>query len=87
MASTGRIWQREEVAGAGDVLGAVAAGEQAIVADAMEACGEHVDEKAAICGRSSRNRTSTISTTGTTPRSRRRSAATATRKSRSLSLV
>ena len=32
------------------------AGEQAIVADAMEACGEHVDEKAAICGRSSRNR-------------------------------
>src|ERR1700738_1220462 len=33
--------------GAGDVLGAFAAGEQAIVADAVEARGEHVDEKSA----------------------------------------
>ncbi len=31
----------------GDVLGTLAAGEQAIVADAVEACGQHVHEKAA----------------------------------------
>ena len=43
----GKYWQREQFAGAGDVLGAFAAGEQAIVADAVEACGEHVHEKAA----------------------------------------
>jgi len=40
-------WRREQFAGAGDVLGAFAAGEQAIVADAMEACGQHVHEEAA----------------------------------------
>ena len=43
----GNYWRREQLARAGDVLGALAAGEQAIVADAMEACGQHVDEKAA----------------------------------------
>ena len=43
----GNDWRREQFAGAGDVLGALAAGEQAIITDAMEACGEHVDEKAA----------------------------------------
>jgi hypothetical protein len=42
----GNYWQREQVAGARDVLGALAAGEQAIGADAMEACGQHVHEKA-----------------------------------------
>ena len=40
-------WQREQFAGARDVIGALAAGEQAIVADAMEARGQHVHEKAA----------------------------------------
>ena len=43
----GNYWQCEQLAGAGDVVGALAAGEQAIVADAMEACGQHVHEKAA----------------------------------------
>jgi hypothetical protein len=33
----GNYWQREQLAGAGDVVGALAAGEQAIVADAMSA--------------------------------------------------
>ena len=37
----------QQFAGAGDVLGALTAGEQAIVADAVEACGQHVHEKAA----------------------------------------
>jgi hypothetical protein len=37
----------EQLAGAGNVLGALAAGEQAIIADAVEACGQHVHEKAA----------------------------------------
>ena len=32
----GNYWQREQFAGARDVLGALAAGEQAIGADAME---------------------------------------------------
>ena len=36
----GNYWQCEQLAGAGDVVGALAAGEQAIVADAMEACGQ-----------------------------------------------
>src|SRR5260370_877335 len=40
-------WRREQLAGAGDVLGALAAGEQAIVADAMEACGQHVHQETA----------------------------------------
>src|ERR1700680_2473896 len=39
-------WQREQFAGASDVLGTFAAGEQAIVADAVEACGQHVHEEA-----------------------------------------
>jgi hypothetical protein len=43
----GNYGQREHLAGARDVLGALAAGEQAIGADAMEACGQHVHEKAA----------------------------------------
>ena len=43
----GQYWQCEQSAGAVDVLGAFAAGEQAIVADAVEACGQHVQEKAA----------------------------------------
>ena len=43
----GNDWRREQFAGAGDVVSALAAGEQAIVADAVEACGQDVDEKAA----------------------------------------
>ena len=43
----GNDWRHEQFAGAGDVLSAFAAGEQAIVADAVEACGQHVDEEAA----------------------------------------
>ena len=43
----GNDWRHEQFAGARDVLGALAAGEQAIGADAMEACGQHVHEKAA----------------------------------------
>jgi hypothetical protein len=43
----GNYWQREQLSGAGDVLGTLAAGEQAIVADAVEACGQHVHEEAA----------------------------------------
>src|SRR5207237_1817037 len=43
----GNYWWFEQLAGADDILGALAAGEQAIVADAMEACGQHVHEKAA----------------------------------------
>ncbi len=43
----GNYWRREQFAGAGDVLGTFTAGEQAIVADAVEACGEHVDQEAA----------------------------------------
>src|SRR5580700_2593967 len=43
----GNYWQREQLASARDVVGAFAAGEQAIVADAMEACRQHVHEKAA----------------------------------------
>ena len=43
----GNDWRHEQLAGARDVLGALAAGEQAIVADAVEARGQHVHEKAA----------------------------------------
>ena len=43
----GNDWRHEQLAGARDVLGALAAGEQAIVADAVETCGQHVDEEAA----------------------------------------
>ena len=42
------LWRREQqFAGAGDVLGSLAAGEQAIVTNAVEACGQHMDQKAA----------------------------------------
>src|SRR5436190_21469591 len=43
----GNDWRHEQLAGTRDVLGAFAAGEQAIISDAVEACGQHVDEKAA----------------------------------------
>ena len=49
-ASAGSLWRLghgEQLAGAGDVVGAAAVGEQAIVADAVEAAGQHVDEEAA----------------------------------------
>jgi hypothetical protein len=46
MASTGIIGSVSS-SRAGDVVGPLAAGEQAIVADAMEARGQHVHEKAA----------------------------------------
>jgi predicted metalloprotease len=36
----GNYWRREQFAGAADVLGTLTAGEQAIVADAVEACGQ-----------------------------------------------
>src|SRR3974390_2563724 len=39
--------QREQLTGASDVVGTFAAGEQAIIADAVEACGKHVHEEAA----------------------------------------
>jgi hypothetical protein len=35
----GNYWRCEQLAGADDILGALSAGEQAIVADAMEAAG------------------------------------------------
>ena len=37
----------EQLAGSGDVVGAPAIGEETVVADAMEAAGQHVDEEAA----------------------------------------
>ena len=37
----------EQVAGAGEIVGAPAVGEQAVVSDAMEAAGQDVDEEAA----------------------------------------
>ncbi len=40
----GNYRRREQFAGAGDVLGTFTAGEQAVVADAMEACGQHMQE-------------------------------------------
>jgi hypothetical protein len=43
----GNYGRREQFAGAGDVLGTFAAGKQAIVADAVEACGQHVHEETA----------------------------------------
>jgi hypothetical protein len=42
-----RRGQTQELSRPRDRLGAVCAGEQAIVADAMEAFGQHMDEKAA----------------------------------------
>jgi hypothetical protein len=46
-AINGNDWRHEQLAGAGDILGTLTASEQAIVSDAVEACGQHVDEKAA----------------------------------------
>ena len=43
----GNEGRREQLASAGDVLGTFAGGEQTIVADAVEACGQHVHEEAA----------------------------------------
>ena len=49
--STGRIvaglWNGEQFASSGDVVGARAAGEQAVVADAVEAVRQHVDQESA----------------------------------------
>src|SRR6516164_4423543 len=42
-----RCRNTEQFAGAGEVLGTPAIGEQAVVADAVEAGGQHVDEEAA----------------------------------------
>src|SRR4029077_5639763 len=42
-----RAFQSQEFARSRDRLGAIRAGEQAVVADAMEAFGEHVDEEPA----------------------------------------
>ena len=38
----GNDWGHKQFAGAGDVLGALTAGEEAIVADAVKACAQHV---------------------------------------------
>jgi hypothetical protein len=43
----GNDWRHEQFAGAGDVLGTLSAGEQAVVTNAVEARGQHVHEKAA----------------------------------------
>src|SRR5262249_24318454 len=43
----GNYWRREQLAGACDVVGALAAGEQAIVADAVEARGQYVHQETA----------------------------------------
>src|SRR6202166_4680020 len=48
----GRVWiarrgQREQLAHPGDVMRACAAGQQAVVANAMEAARQHVNEEAA----------------------------------------
>jgi hypothetical protein len=40
-------WEHKQFASVGEVLGALAGREEAIVADAVKACGQHVDEKAA----------------------------------------
>jgi len=42
-----RRWNIEQLTGSGDVLGPAAIGEQSIMADAVEAAGQHVDEEAA----------------------------------------
>src|ERR1700746_3285136 len=44
-----RLWRGhvEQLTGAGDVLDAPAIGEEAVMADAMEAIGEHVEKEAA----------------------------------------
>ena len=44
----GNYRQREQLASAGDVFDTFAGGEQTIVADAVEACGPHVHEEAAL---------------------------------------
>src|SRR5262245_44143861 len=40
-------WRHEQLAGAGDILGALSGGEQAVVADAVEPCWQHVDQETA----------------------------------------
>ncbi len=40
-------WDAEQLAGSGEVLGARAVGEEAVVSDTAEALGQDVDEKAA----------------------------------------
>ena len=42
------LWRRhvEQVPGSGDVVGAAAIGEEAVVADAVEAVGQEVDQEA-----------------------------------------
>ena len=42
-----RLWNIEQLTGSGDVLGSAAIGEQAVMADAVEPAGQHVDEEAA----------------------------------------
>src|SRR3989442_4918878 len=47
------LWPSEQFAGAGDVVGAGGLGQQAVVADAVEALGQDVDEESAdelVCG-------------------------------------
>ena len=43
----GRLWNVEQLTGSGDVLGPAAIGEQAVMADAVEPAGQHVDQEAA----------------------------------------
>ena len=43
----GRLWDVEQLTGASDVPGPAAIGEQAVMADAVEPAGQHVDEEAA----------------------------------------
>ena len=40
-----RLWYGEQLAGSGDVVGALGAGEQAVVADAVEALGSTCSRK------------------------------------------
>ena len=49
-----RFCNGEQLTNAGDIVGATAFGEQAVVADAVQAFGQHVDEEAAdelVCGK------------------------------------
>src|SRR5260370_19795909 len=43
----GNYWRHKQFAGAGDILGAFAAGEEAMITDAVGARRQHVHEKAA----------------------------------------
>src|SRR4029453_11829719 len=49
-----RLWPSEQFAGARDVVGAGGLGQQAVVADAVEALGQDVNEESAgelVCGK------------------------------------